>query len=112
MKRSDFIKTGTMAALVPFCQPLFALGNNKNFPGTDDALIQRMITLNDQLVSGLLETVHMGKLSFGRKPLMIFRYYLLHIASPVLLITKMKGCFEKWRTWPVSCLTRRIQMAQ
>lgn len=67
MKRSDFIKTGTMAALVPFCQPLFALGNNKNFPGTDDALIQRMITLNDQLVSGLLETVHMGKLSFGRK---------------------------------------------
>lgn len=64
MKRADFIKTGTLAALAPLCQPLFAM--NKNVI-TDEALLHRMISLNDKQVGSLLETVQEGKLSFSRK---------------------------------------------
>ncbi|MBP6589259.1 MAG: hypothetical protein KA229_04070 [Chitinophagaceae bacterium] len=64
MKRADFLKTGTLVALAPLCQPLFSM--NKVVI-VDEALLQRMISLNDKQVGSLLETVQEGKLSFSRK---------------------------------------------
>ena len=64
MKRVDFLKTGTLAALAPFCQPLFAMNKDEII---DEAMMQRMISLNDKQVGNLLESVQEGKLSFSRK---------------------------------------------
>lgn len=64
MKRADFLKSGTLIALAPLCQPLFSMNRDTSI---DEALMQRMINLNDKQVSSLLETVQEGKLSFSRK---------------------------------------------
>ena len=64
MKRADFLKTGTLIALAPLCQPLFSM-HQGNIP--DEAMLQRLISLNDKQVGNLLETVQEGKLSFSRK---------------------------------------------
>jgi hypothetical protein len=64
MKRVDFLKTGTLAALAPLCQPLFAMNKDEII---DEAMMQRMFSLNDKQAGNLLESVQEGKLSFSRK---------------------------------------------
>lgn len=67
MKRADFIKTGTLAALAPLCQSLFAMNGHALPVLKDDALMKRMISLNDKGVGILVKTVQEGTLSFSRK---------------------------------------------
>jgi len=67
MNRAHFLKIGSLAALAPVCQPLFAMTQTSQSFLKDEELMKRLIGLNDKLVTGLLETVQEGKLSFSRK---------------------------------------------
>lgn len=66
MKRGDFIRLSTMAGLAPVCAPLFSFTGNTKV-SRDEDLIKRLMVANDQLVTGLLNTVQEGKLNFSRK---------------------------------------------
>lgn len=66
MDRASFIRMSTLAGMTPLFAPLFSFAGNN--AGTEDAaMIARLVTANDKLVSGLLETVQEGKLNFSRK---------------------------------------------
>lgn len=67
MKRADFLKIGTLAALAPVCQPLFSMTGQGQTVVIDEALMKRLVSLNDKSVAGLLETVQEGNLSFSRR---------------------------------------------
>ncbi len=67
MKRADFLKIGTLVAMAPVCRPLFSMIHPGFTAIKDEALMKRLISLNDKLVTGLLDTVQEGKLSFSRR---------------------------------------------
>ncbi len=66
MDRASFIRMSTLAGMTPLFAPLLSFTGIK--AGTEDTdMITRLVTVNDRLVSGLLETVQEGKLNFSRK---------------------------------------------
>lgn len=63
MKRSAFIRLSTLAGLAPLCAPLFSFSGS----ALDEEMMKKLVLANDQLVTGLLDTVEEGKLNFSRK---------------------------------------------
>jgi hypothetical protein len=66
MKRAEFIRLSALAGLTPVCAPLFSFAG-KSIAETDEELMKKMVTVNDQLVAGLLNSIQEDKLSFSRR---------------------------------------------
>lgn len=66
MKRAEFIRLSALAGLTPVCAPLFSFAG-KGISETDEELMKKLVTANDQLVTGLLNSIQENKLSFSRR---------------------------------------------
>lgn len=64
MKRSSFIRLSTLAALSPLV-PGIVKAASAVF--SDDELMHKLVSVNDRIVDGLLQSVKEGALSFSRK---------------------------------------------